>query len=100
MAWSVILKPAELGVIVAMVNPDDEDGEDYEVSRVAYARRNSKNPDTVFDQQLTEELRKAELAADEINALWDDFMEAKWQEIQAERKKLRELLGPKPKKMV
>ena len=73
--WKVVLEPRD-------ENPDEEtggqnvggivifldDGSDKrEVSRVAYVRRNSKNPRVSFKKQLAAEVEKAQISADQLN---------------------------------
>lgn len=57
------------GVVLYVV---DERGNRREVSRVAFIRRNSKNPKTSFERQLTEELGRAREAVRVLNGLIAD----------------------------
>jgi hypothetical protein len=77
------------GIIISL-----SDGEEHvEVSRVAFVRRNSRNPEAEFASQLEAEIEKAELAADELNSWLDDrerMMEERYMEIQD---RVREIIG-------
>lgn len=48
---------------VLLVNVDFED----EVARVAFVRRNSKNPDTPYDEMLTKVINMARTSVDLLN---------------------------------
>lgn len=48
---------------VLLVNSDFED----EVARVAFVRRNSKNPDTPYDEMLTKVINMARTSVDLLN---------------------------------
>jgi hypothetical protein len=71
--WTVICEPVEAnpddtgnnqgGLVVYLTNGDRR----KEVSRVAYVRRNSKNPKTSFEKQLRKEMDKGAMAAKTIN---------------------------------
>jgi hypothetical protein len=77
------------GIVVSLT-----DGEEYvEVSRVAFVRRNSRNPEAEFPVQLEAEIEKAELAAEALNEWLDDrerMMEERYMEIQD---RVREIIG-------
>jgi hypothetical protein len=77
------------GIVISL-----SDGEEHvEVSRVAFVRRNSRNPEAEFASQLEAEIEKAELAADELNSWLDDrerMMEERYMEIQD---RVREIIG-------
>lgn len=51
------------GIVVLVTNGSTR----QEVSRVAYVRSNSKNPDTSFNEQLSRETQKARDACDLLN---------------------------------
>lgn len=53
------------GMVIYLVNAD---GVKEEVSRVAYVRRNAKNPKNSFDKQLDIEMEKAEKSIEILNA--------------------------------
>lgn len=57
------------GIIIYLVG---EDGVKEELSRVAFVRRNSKNPDTPFKDQLRIEVEKAHAACEELNGLFEN----------------------------
>jgi hypothetical protein len=100
-AWSVILKPARdegqegenLGGVVIHLHSDADDEYDIEFSRVAFIRRNSKNPKKKFGDALQEEIEKAQLVVDAINDFQDELDRARSEQILATRDRIRELLG-------
>lgn len=74
--WKVVLKPEgknpgtddeknEGGMVVQLL--DGAGNFRQEVTRVAYARRHSRNPDADFDEQLRIEWDKAKAACDLLN---------------------------------
>lgn len=88
--WQVVMEPhgnnpgfikraaAEAGITDA--NPENTGGiiiyiqngtEKHEVSRVAFVRRASKNPDMSFKKQLRHEKEKADAAVAALNELFD-----------------------------
>jgi hypothetical protein len=77
------------GILISLT-----DGEEHvEVSRVAFVRRNSRNPEAEFASQLEAEIEKAELAADALNAWLDErerMIEERYMEVQD---RVREIIG-------
>lgn len=78
--WSVVLdpigrnpdtddeaerEPENMGGMVIYL--EDADGRREELSRVAFVRRASKNPDVSFEDQLDAELEKADMACAALN---------------------------------
>lgn len=71
------------------------DGEEtWEVSRVAFIRRNSRNPETDFPAALDAELDRAAEAADALNAAMDEAESARSEAAEKARARVREILGP------
>jgi hypothetical protein len=98
--WTVVSEPVEAnpsatdgnegGLIIRLKRGD---GEEFEVTRVGYVRRNSKNPGRTFEEQRTIELDKAYLACETLNDLQAEHLrvlEIAFEEAQA---KLRDLFG-------
>lgn len=105
MAWSVICRPAEgnpkgngrnLGGLVVLL-ADGADEEEHEVTRVAFTRRRSRNPNVPFEEQLQVELEKARRAAEALTALEREYETLREEERAKAREEIRELLGPTPK---
>lgn len=99
-AWAVTLRPVASnegkntgGIMVALTDGDAE----FEVVRVAYARRNSKNPDAEFGEQLDAEIEKAQRCAEALNDMLDDLERAEDEKILKVRDMVREILGPPPR---
>lgn len=77
------------GIAVALTDGDDT----VEVSRVAFVRRNARNPDADFGEQLDKEIEKAEFAAGAVNE-WLDERDRALEERQLEvQDRVRELIG-------
>lgn len=76
MSWKIVAEPKAAnendqnkgGIIVYMVNGHVR----QEVSRVAFIRRESKNPDIAFADQLRTEVAKAKTAIAMVNGLLDE----------------------------
>jgi uncharacterized protein involved in exopolysaccharide biosynthesis len=67
--------------------------ERVEVARVAFVRRNSRNPEADFGEQLAAEIDKAEQAAEALNEWLDErerMIEEQYMEIQD---RVREIVG-------
>jgi hypothetical protein len=56
------------GLVIYLTNGSSK----QEVSRVAWIRRVSKNPDNKFEDQLATEINKAKAAAEVLNGSFDD----------------------------
>lgn len=99
-AWTVVVQPRtdnlgknKGGLVVALTDGDAS----HEVSRVAYVRRNSKNPDVEFGDQLDAEIEKAQRAADAVNDYLDELERAEDERVVKAREKVREILGREPR---
>lgn len=72
--WSIVAEPQarntggknEGGIVLYVVNPSG--GGKSEVSRVAFIRRNSKNPKNSLAVQLQREVARARTAVDILNS--------------------------------
>lgn len=101
MGWSVIVRPVEansegeenMGGLVIYLADGTDDGQEYEVTRVAYARRASRNPDVSFEDQLRIEIGKAEEAAASMNELLDEYARQAFEKVLEQRDRIRDLLG-------
>jgi len=82
-----------LGLIIYIA---DGVGFEKEVSRVAWARRDSANPDAAFSEKLDEELQKAEEAAEVANKYQQEADEAARVAAQLAQRRLDEILGRPP----
>lgn len=73
------------------------DGEDWrEVTRVAYARQDSRNPEIPFEDQLQEELEKAGEACDVLNETLDELARVEESQVADAKKRIDEILGKRP----
>lgn len=81
MSWKIVAEPKggnehesnTGGIVVYMVNGMIR----QEVSRVAFVRREAKNPDVTFADQLRTEVAKAKTAIEMVNNLLDESGELK-----------------------
>lgn len=105
--WTVVAEPVaanpsktdgnEGGLIIKLRRGEDEE---FETTRVGYARRNSKNPDTLFEDQLKIEMGKADMAAEILNDLQAEQQRLMAIAYEEARTKIKELLGTPERVMV
>lgn len=76
--WSIKLKPEgsndnyernEGGMIIQLTNSRSFDSSPQEVSRVAFVRRNSNNPDVSYEHQVKLEVDKARASCELLNEM-------------------------------
>lgn len=103
--WTVICEPVANnepgkknrgGLRVILTDGDRE----HELSRVAFARRNSRNPDESFVVQLQHELDKAYEVAATVNELMGEFERLQEEASRKARDLVREVLGNPSKALV
>lgn len=103
--WLVDLKPHaqnpgsrskrnEGGLAIALRRADWDQGmESLEVTRVAYARQNSRNPAVAFEDQLQEEIVKAQEVCEKLNDFEDERDRLIAEARMAAREQIAEILG-------
>lgn len=103
--WTVICEPVSVntetgknrgGLRVILTDGVQE----HEMSRVGFARRNSRNPGQSFEVQLQQELDKAYEAAATVNELHEELEELMNEAARKARDRIREVLGNPSKALV
>lgn len=100
-AWQVAIEPARsdeggknlAGLQLVLVAPSGDQWDNVPVTRVAFARANSRHPDVPFDEQMDIELAKAQEAADVINTYLDERERDAVEAFDAVKGKVREIIG-------
>lgn len=105
--WTVVTEPVaanpskkdgnEGGLIIKLKRSEDEE---FETTRVGYVRRNSKNPDNSFENQMAIELERAQLACDTLNDLQAEQQRLMQIAYEEARTKIKELIGRPSRVMV
>lgn len=101
-AWLVVLIPVapeanarknKAGVSVCLTDGDLEWANLIEVGRVAFIRRNSRNPETSFEDQLSAMIETAQKAAAEVNRLDAEYADEMARRREEARERVREMIG-------
>lgn len=92
--WTVICLPVsdankQSGIAVVLTDGDER----HEVSRVAFARRDSEDPACPFEDKLLAEVAKGDSAADTMNDLIEELERLQYIARADAHEKLRAVLG-------